>query len=420
MRVSNRDHNEAADCQAARTIRILYLYKFLLNFQLWMPIWIVYLQHERGLSLTQITAMEVPFQVTVLLAQIPTGALADRWGRRFSLLIGGAAYAAGIFLFGVGTSYWWILVSYLVWAFSSALASGADSALLHDALAAQGREGEFSREVGRLQACFVTGGLISTLLGAPLAAATSLALPIFVSSGVILAATAVLLALRQPERHGTAATLPYLQLIGTALRYTAGHRELRTMIVLNALLVGLSMAAIVFLFQPFLLQQRFPLRAFGLLSAPMQLLAVVALLGGHRLRARMSERRLVVALTGCTIAGLLVLGLTAAPTAILAFFTLRVCTGLLYPFVGDYVNRHSPDELRATVSSVLAMAVSAVMAVAAPLQGVLSDRFSLQTALLVCGVLEGALAGTALIAWLAETRREQPDTTPVAIAARGQ
>ena len=59
-------------------LRRAYLYQFFMNFQFWWPIWVVYLQDERGLSLTQITALDSVFWLIIVVAQVPAGAVADR------------------------------------------------------------------------------------------------------------------------------------------------------------------------------------------------------------------------------------------------------------------------------------------------------------------------------------------------------
>src|SRR2546426_889877 len=59
-----------------RNVTRYYLYNFFLNFQLWWPIWIIYLKEERGLSQTQVTLIDVPFWLSIVLLQIPGAALA--------------------------------------------------------------------------------------------------------------------------------------------------------------------------------------------------------------------------------------------------------------------------------------------------------------------------------------------------------
>ena len=92
-----------------------YLYRFLMEFQLWWPIWVVYLQVKRGLSLTQITLMDAPFFVLIVLAEVPTGAIADRFGRRFSLVLGSSLFAVAVFIFAIADSYPVLLLSYGTW-----------------------------------------------------------------------------------------------------------------------------------------------------------------------------------------------------------------------------------------------------------------------------------------------------------------
>lgn len=110
----------------AKNIRRFYLFRFLADLQLWMPIWVIYLREDRDLSLTQITALDAPFWLVMVLAEVPTGAVADRFGRRASLASGVALNCVALFVFGIADSYALLLGSYILWATSLTLCSGAD------------------------------------------------------------------------------------------------------------------------------------------------------------------------------------------------------------------------------------------------------------------------------------------------------
>src|SRR3989304_8611871 len=142
-----------------------YLYQFLMNFQLWWPIWVVYLQKDRGLSLTQITGLETVFWLMMFGAQVPSGAVADRWARRGALFLASAFMAVGILVFGLATNYVIILVSYAAWALAIAFQTGADNALVYDSLRLLGREGEFQKVAGRMWATGSLGVIGGVLLG---------------------------------------------------------------------------------------------------------------------------------------------------------------------------------------------------------------------------------------------------------------
>lgn len=412
----NAPELDAATEHAYRAnVRRFYLYRFLISFHLWLPIWVLYLQRERGLSLAQVTALEGPFWLVMVLAEVPTGALADRWGRRLSMLLGAVTNALAIFLFGITTSFWLLLPVYLVWAVAITLDSGADTAFLYDTLAAMGRADEFRRAAGRAQACTVVATLAASLVGAPLAAATSLTVPILAGSGITLLAALVVWTLHEPQRHERGSHVPYFAVIGQAARYTLQHPPLRAMMVVHAVVWGAGMTGIIFV-QPFLDHFEVPVGVFGLLETPGRLAAVAGSLAAHRLAVRFGERNVLCGLAaGCTGA-LLVLAAVPSVAAVAMFAVLTFCSVTLRPIVSDYVNRHAPQQLRATVASIGQMIASIVLAVAAPLLGRIADRSSLQVMFFAAGAGAGLLGAGALLAWglaaRAERRAAAADLTP--------
>src|SRR3990170_667078 len=101
-----------------------YVFQFFLNFQLWWPIWVIYLTEERGLSLTQVTLIDIPFWLSIILLQIPAAAIADRWGRKPTLTLGALALSLAVTVFGLAPSYPLILTSYLIWGVGVVLVTG--------------------------------------------------------------------------------------------------------------------------------------------------------------------------------------------------------------------------------------------------------------------------------------------------------
>ncbi|MBK6563235.1 MFS transporter [Candidatus Amarobacter glycogenicus] len=104
------------------------------DFQLWIPAWIVFLTIERGFSLTQVTAAEGLYLIGVLILEVPTGAVADRYGRSKSMALGAAVLGGAVLIFAFTQSFAVLLASFLLWSVASALMSGADMALLFDTL----------------------------------------------------------------------------------------------------------------------------------------------------------------------------------------------------------------------------------------------------------------------------------------------
>jgi MFS family permease len=391
----------------AANVRRFYLYTFFIQFQLWFPIWVVYLQEKRGFSLTQVTAVDIAFWMVIVLAEMPTGAVADRWGRKTSLLLGAITFATAIFFFGLASNFWSVLVTYVIWGISMTLASGADAAFLYDSLVPLKRENEFTRIMGRARACGVVAALVGGLIGAPLAAATDLSVPILVSAGLLVIAVLIVLTFREPAHHQQEArpNLPYLQIMGAALRHTWRTPALRTMTALNAVLMSAGMTGFIF-FQPFLVEAGVPIGDFGLLDVPVRLAAVAGSLVAYRLARRLGERNLLLALTAGFSGALLVLAAVPLPAGVLIFALLNFQLSTLGPVTTAYVNRHAPQHLRATVASVSNMAVSVVFAVVEPGLGFIADRTELRTSFLVGGAGVGMLGILTFVAWRLASRSE--------------
>ena len=128
----------------ARTLRIFRLYQLFNGIIFTGPVWAVYLL-SRGLTLTQFGLVEAALHVGMLVAQVPTGALADALGRRrllvaagFFTAVGelGYVYAPGfglICLAGGLIATWSRPAAFWLTAICSLIASGIASRLPDDA-----------------------------------------------------------------------------------------------------------------------------------------------------------------------------------------------------------------------------------------------------------------------------------------------
>ncbi|MFN8639485.1 MAG: hypothetical protein U0360_08505 [Dehalococcoidia bacterium] len=110
-------------------------------------VWVIYLIEERGLTLGQVLLFEAAFQAVTLLAQIPTGLIADRFGRRPVLVGASLSWAFAFVAFGLAETFGGLLGSYLGFALGVALMGGADDAMLFDTLRSLGRGEEFAHRL---------------------------------------------------------------------------------------------------------------------------------------------------------------------------------------------------------------------------------------------------------------------------------
>ena len=397
-----------------------YLFQFLLNLQLWWPIWIIYLTEERGLTLGQVTLIDVPFWLSIILLQVPAAAIADRWGRKPALIAASCFFSVAVTMFGLAATFPLLLASYLIWGVGFSLLFGTESAFIYDTLKGLGREGEYSRIYGRAWALATAAALVGTLVGAPLASATSLSLPIVLSGGLASLAALAALTLREPPRESSAAgQLSYGRIIRDSFALARRKPAVRYSVLFYGVITIGSIGPI-FFFQPFLREHGVDLGQVGLWQTPMRIAGVFGALAAHRIMLSLGERWTFTLMPVVIFGSYALLGTWNAVYAQAVFPLMNFMVVLSQPTVTDYLNRRVPTEQRATVLSLTNLTRSLVLIPSAPLLGALADRASLSAGFWAGGILIAALGFPLLALWSPVFREdEQPAVTeaePAAVA----
>lgn len=398
-------------------IRRAFLYEGFTHFQLWVPIWVVYLQVERGLSLAQIAILDAPFFLTQVLMEVPTGGFADRFGRRASLMVGSVMFSLAVLVFGMAETFWLILASYLLWGVATTFQSGADSALLYDSLKLAGREHDYARLQGAIFAIFPAASLVAGLIGAPLAEATSLPTPILVSAAIAGGGFFVALTMKEPPQ--ASARLGYIANIRQGLTIAIGRPTVRYALLFGPLL-GVSLMTVTIFTQPYLVGHGASIGSLGLFVVPMRVAAVLGSLLAYRIAQRLGEWPLFAAAP--FIAALAFLGLAGWDSlyAFPLFAVLTFTSSLRNPVLVRYINDRIPSGQRATILSLRQLILGVLLAGIEPLVGVIAHEASLRLAFAFLAGLALAPTLPVLLLWRRAHLQEARQTEDEREEGRGQ
>ena len=145
---------------------------------------------DAGLSNLEAFAANAFFTAGMMLFEIPTGVVADTWGRRVSYLLGTITLAGSTLLYYLlwvaKAPFWeWAVVSMLL-GLGFTFFSGAVEAWLVDALHFAGYDGGLESVLGRGQMVGGIAMLGGSVAGGVIAQATSLGVPFLLRVGVLL------------------------------------------------------------------------------------------------------------------------------------------------------------------------------------------------------------------------------------------
>lgn len=370
----------------ARNPGLLAAIRFLFFLHFVASVLIPFLRDWGGLSYLEILLLNAWFMGWSFLLEVPTGVVADRFGRRISVALAGAAASAAALVFAAAPRYPLFLLGEVLFAAATALLSGADEALLYDTLRALGREERATRSLSGLEAWKLAGIVAGALAGGPLAARFGLRSPLLLQAAPAALAALLALALVEPVHPEPARRPGSRELLLGGLRHLRGHPVLRSLAL--DLVACASLAwLVIWLYQPQLERVGVPLALFGIVHAGMCVGQIAVLAGAARFERLLGGRRRVIRLAAW-VPGLAYLALAAASgvTAVVAAIVLAASFGLSRPVLfSGALNRHIPSAQRATVLSAISMLRTLAIALVNPLAGLLADR-SMRGALVALGL----------------------------------
>ena len=383
------------------------LYGFLKNLRFFDPFLILFLR-EMGLSFLEIGVLYSIREICTNLFEIPTGVLADAFGRRKAMLVSFTAYLASFALFYALPQFWAYAIAMILFALGETFRSGTHKAMILEHLRLHGMESQKVAYYGRTRAASQFGSAIAALIAGAL---------VFYSGGFRI----VFLASMVPYVLGLILFLTYPQALDGVRTRPSGAWRVRVLGHLRgtlrdflgtlrqpALIRGLFTSAgfdAVFkstkdYLQPILQAQALALPILIGLAAGQRVALVVGVLyfaiyvgtsfassrAGH---VECRVRSLPVAVDMTYILGLILLagagaaawgGLSAI--AIAAFLLLFAVQNLRRPMLVGYLSDLLSHRTMATGLSVESQLRTLLMAGFAPLLGFLADRFSVGVAVL--------------------------------------
>lgn len=361
-------------------VRLFILFRLLFNARFYYPVFSI-LFLDFGLTLSQFAILNAVWAATIVLCEVPSGALADTIGRRNLLVFAGCLMTIEIALWAfvprdnLTLLFWVFVLNRILSGMAEAAASGADEALAYDSLQREGSIEDWGRVLERQTQVQSVGFVIAMTLGGvvydpellqrivgllgwerEISRDMTLRLPIYLTlvTAVITLLTTLKMREVDVETTGAKPDDPSIALAFT-LVWRAGRWIFRTPFVLAVIFFGLLYDSVVRMVLTMASQYYriidVPEALFGLLGSAMALFGFVV----PGIARRLSEKR--TPLTNFLLtAGLILVSLFGMSRAwpwigilpAMLLFSTMYLTGF---FLSHYLNQATTSDQRATVLS---------------------------------------------------------------------
>ena len=371
------------------------LYGFLKNQRYFEPFLVLALL-ERGSSYTQVGVLIAVREVVTQLMEVPSGALADGFGRRRIMVIAFAGYVAAYLLLGLGPGFASLVLGMGLIGFGDAFRSGTHKAMIFDWLRRQGRQDEKVEVYGFTRSWSKIGSVVSTPIAVAIAITTGRYAYAFMVSAIPSVLDAINLATYPRELDGDGAKRSWRHAyrpLRDALQGVATKSSLRRLLW-QAMVFGGSYKAIKDYVQPLIVAalatmtlatQFDPMHRTAAVTGAVYMvlfgLGAVASRRAHRFVARFPTRQQAMGglwwMAGAVLTSML-LALLAGQlwVAVGMFVLLAPLTDIFRPTLISRIDDVTSHEGKATLLSIESQATSLATAVIALVVGAAVDMLS--------------------------------------------
>jgi len=372
-------------------VRRFIAFRAFFNARFYYPVFTI-LFLDYGLTIEQFALLNTVWAFTIVLAEVPSGALADLIGRKRLLvttcwlMIGEMLLLSFVPLGNSSLIFSAFLVNRILSGLAEALASGADEAMAYDTLVAQGDPEDWPKVLDiqmRVQniAYMVTMTLGAVVyapdtvnrvlnwfgLQADLSQQVTMRFPIYLTLGLGILALVTTLGMKDPAAHKMvhAAGDGIWQKIQNVSRltWTAGGWILHTPMALAVILFGMSfdhvLRMLVTMTSQYYRLIDLPEASFGLIGSGVALLGLVVPRIAREMVVRFRPISNVFWVIGLSMASLWGLTLFVPYLGVLPMVMVFVTMMLTSFFTSHYLNKITESHQRATVLSFKGLAFNA-------------------------------------------------------------
>lgn len=360
----------------ARNIPLFIAFRLLFNARFYYPVFAV-LQLDYGLTLAQFAILNFVWAVTIVVLEVPSGALADRWGRKNMIVLASALMIAEMTLIAfvpLGASpllFWiWVLNRILSGA-AEASASGADEALAYDSIPKSEQESRWPKVLVRLMTCssiafiiaMLTGGAVydveflNGLLGTNFEKSTVIRFPIYLTFITALITLPVTLFMKEPEKNTASEHENIWKSIGKTARWILGT-PLVMMIILLALVHDTLVRLILTMNSEYYRLIGIPDSAFGIIGASVAALGIITPKIARKMVSSGNMTRNYIWVSVLIFIGLLGIAQAWYHYGVIVILFFSAGFGMLNFFTSHYLNSQVDSSHRATVLSFKGLALN--------------------------------------------------------------
>lgn len=361
-----------------RNIKLMYAIITIGGMLFYLPILSLYYKGYIE-SLTDVALIFAIQAFSVVVLEVPTGAIADLFGRKRTILLSSVTALISIVVLYYGRSFEAFALYGVLYAIEHALWSGSDQAFMYDSLKEVNQEHKYKKVIGNYYALWPLGAAIGSIIGGYIAAVSfSLAIALALIPHTIT--LIITFFLKEPKYHKEEHRNVFKQ-IGDSIKIIGSSKQL--LILLFGFLVLWGVGEVHHEFKPIFFEDRgITILHFGYLAAIAFGLSSLGSFASHAVSEKFGNKKTLITALAIVPIFTIIATQTSGFLSGLFFVLPSFVWGIQHPIADHFIQSEVSSSKRATISSAFSLIGHFGVAAFSPFIGYAADLYSLNTAML--------------------------------------
>lgn len=354
-----------------------------------MPV-IVLFYYSNGLGTRHVFILQAIYSVSIVVLEIPSGYIADIFGRKTTMIIGSIFGFLGFLAYSFMQGFWGFAIAEIFLGIGQSMISGADSALLYDTLVFEGKRDKYLKVEGRMTSVGNFSEAVAGILGG-LLATMSLRMPFYFQTFIAFWAIPATILLIEPKIHARS-QLNKLDYFMKIVRFSLVENKLLRRNIFFSAAIGCATLTMAWFVQPYFKNIDIPVSIYGILWTVLNFSVGLTSLYAFKFDKKVGQVGTIWFIVLVIPMVYWLSGIFMGMWGLVFIFIFYLARGIATPVLKDYINHITPSDMRATVLSIRNFMIRFLFAITGPFFGWLTDFYSLAQALLIAGTIFFLLA----------------------------
>ncbi|HLC56485.1 MAG TPA: MFS transporter [Candidatus Nanoarchaeia archaeon] len=366
-----------------RNIKIAYVQAFLSQMAFFLPVVTLFF-NDIVKSITLVGLLFSIQAIVMIIFEVPTGALADLFGKKNMLVIAGFFTVVAFTLLAFSTNFYMLVLFSIIFAFKNTLTSGTQEAVIYDSLKELKRENEYKKLLGRWNVLAMIGATIGGVAGGFMAS-KFIRLPFLLSIPLAVIYLILFILTIEPEYKKQQHNNVFKQM-HSSVKILISNKQLLLLSLYGLFSFGIAESSY-HLTQIFYDFVKLPVAYFGIVAAFGAFMGAFGSLLSYKLSNKFGDNKTLIVSKILDGIMLVLATIFLGYVGIIFMIILAFFRAIGSPIVSHLLNKQIESKNRATILSINSLLMNIGYVIFAPLIGYFADIYTIATSFKISGFM---------------------------------